>query len=140
MKTNPAKASTKMPLSKIILMVGASLALSTQAYAAPATGHHDNACVDEIAQEMGVSGIVLLANSDGIILNHAYYLDSLPGDAHTTDTRFNMGSMHKMFTAIAIGQLVEQGKVDFDASIRTYLPNLPEEYGPINVGHFIYFI
>lgn len=137
MKTNPAKASTKMLLSKIILMVGASLALSTQAYAAPATGHHDNACVDEIAQEMGVSGMVLLANSDGIILNNAYYLDSLPGDAHTTDTRFNMGSMNKMFTAVAIGQLVEQGKVDFDASIRTYLPSLPEEYGLINVGHLL---
>jgi D-alanyl-D-alanine carboxypeptidase len=137
MKINPAKESTKMPLSRIILMVGASLVLSTQAYTAPATGHHDIACVDEIAQEMGVSGIVLLANSDGIILNHAYYLDSLPGDAHTTDTRFNVGSMHKMFTAVAIGQLVEQGKVDFDASIRTYLPNLPEDYGPINVGHLL---
>jgi len=132
-----ANASKRLTLAKTILMFGASLMLATQAHAAPATGHHDNACVDEIAQAMGVSGTVLLANNDGIILNTAYHLDSLPGDAHTTDTRFNVGSMHKMFTAVAIGQMVDQGKVDFDASIRSYLPDLPEEYGRINVGHLL---
>lgn len=38
------------------------------------------------------------------------------------DTCFRIGSITKTFTSMAIMQLVEQGKVDIDADITTYLP------------------
>jgi CubicO group peptidase (beta-lactamase class C family) len=40
----------------------------------------------------------------------------------TTDTPMHIGSVTKLFTALALMQLVEQGKVDLDANLRTYLP------------------
>ncbi len=40
----------------------------------------------------------------------------------TLDTPMHLGSITKPFTALAIIQLVEQGKVDLDANLRTYLP------------------
>ena len=46
---------------------------------------------------------------------------------NTVDTRFNLGSMNKMWTAIAIAQLVEQGKVDLDATVGRYVPDLPNK-------------
>jgi CubicO group peptidase (beta-lactamase class C family) len=46
---------------------------------------------------------------------------------NTIDTRFNLGSMNKMWTAIAIAQLVEQGKVDLDATVGRYVPDLPNQ-------------
>ncbi|HEY6332967.1 MAG TPA: serine hydrolase [Blastocatellia bacterium] len=41
----------------------------------------------------------------------------------TADTIYRVGSVSKLFTDIAIMQLVEQGKLDLDAPITTYLPD-----------------
>ncbi len=40
----------------------------------------------------------------------------------TPDTPFNIGSVSKSFTALAVMQLVEAGKVDLDAEVSRYLP------------------
>jgi CubicO group peptidase (beta-lactamase class C family) len=44
------------------------------------------------------------------------------GRAITGDTPFVIGSMSKTFTAMAVMQLVEQGRVDLDAPAQRYLP------------------
>ena len=41
------------------------------------------------------------------------------------DTKFNLGSMNKMFTAVCIAQLVEQGKLAYDDKIDKYLSDYP---------------
>ena len=40
------------------------------------------------------------------------------------DTKFNLASMGKMITAVAVAQLVESGKLSFDKPIGTYAPDL----------------
>ncbi|MBT3268481.1 beta-lactamase family protein [Candidatus Poribacteria bacterium] len=40
----------------------------------------------------------------------------------TTDTLFQIGSITKTITATVMMRLVEQGKLDLDATVRTYLP------------------
>ena len=40
-----------------------------------------------------------------------------------TETLFQIGSTGKTFTATALMRLVEQGKLDLDATVRTYLPD-----------------
>ncbi|MHC4991541.1 MAG: serine hydrolase, partial [Planctomycetota bacterium] len=42
-----------------------------------------------------------------------------------TDTKFNIGSMNKMFTGVAICQLAEQGRLSFDDPIIKHLPDYP---------------
>jgi CubicO group peptidase (beta-lactamase class C family) len=42
-----------------------------------------------------------------------------------TDTKFNLGSMNKMFTAVAIAQLAERGKLSFQDTIGRHLPGYP---------------
>ena len=44
------------------------------------------------------------------------------GRSVTPDTPFYIGSQSKSFTALAIMQLVEQGKLDLEAPVQTYLP------------------
>ena len=74
------------------------------------------------------SGVVLVARNGTPIFSGAYGMaDRSRRLPNTIDTRFNLGSMNKMWTAIAIAQLVEQGKVDLDATVGRYVPDLPNK-------------
>jgi len=48
--------------------------------------------------------------------------------AVTADTRFPIASITKMFTAVAVMQLVEQHRIDLNAFVATYLPNAPKSH------------
>ena len=39
------------------------------------------------------------------------------------DTKLNLGSMNKMFTAVAIGQLLDKGKLTLDDKVGRWLPD-----------------
>jgi CubicO group peptidase (beta-lactamase class C family) len=84
--------------------------------------------LDDRAKSGAFSGVVLVAK-DGIPIYSAAYgmADRTRKVPNTLDTRFNLGSMNKMWTAIAIAQLVEQGKVDLDATVGRYVPDLPNK-------------
>lgn len=72
------------------------------------------------------SGAVLVAHNGKIILDQAWGMaDSAKQIPNTTDTQFCLGSMNKMFTAVAILQLVQQGKLALDKPIVTYWPDYP---------------
>ncbi|NTV72525.1 MAG: beta-lactamase family protein [Azonexaceae bacterium] len=53
--------------------------------------------------------------------------------ANLVDTKFNLGSMNKMFTAVAILQLVEQGKLSVGDRIIDVLPDYPNREVPAEV-------
>lgn len=74
------------------------------------------------------SGAVLLAQRGRVLFQKAYGLaDRENRKPHTLDTQFRFGSMGKMFTAVAIIQLVQGGKVDLKAPIGRYLANYPNQ-------------
>jgi len=54
-------------------------------------------------------------------------------------TIFRIGSVTKLFTWTAVMQLVEQGKLDLDADVNTYLDfRIPDTYPqPITLGHLM---
>ena len=43
------------------------------------------------------------------------------------DTKFNIGSMNKMFTGVAIAQLAERGKLSFNDTVGKLLPDYPNK-------------
>jgi D-alanyl-D-alanine carboxypeptidase len=53
------------------------------------------------------------------------------------ETRFELASITKQFTAAGILLLAEEGKVDLDASITHYLPDAPAAWQPITVRHLL---
>ena len=74
------------------------------------------------------SGAVLVAKDGEILFAKAYGLaDRERGIANTLQTRFRVGSMNKMFTAVAILQLEQAGKIDLSAPLARYLPDYPNK-------------
>jgi D-alanyl-D-alanine carboxypeptidase len=55
------------------------------------------------------------------------------------DTKFNLGSMNKMFTAVAIAQLAQAKRLSFDDLISKHLPDYPnkEVAGKVTIHHLL---
>ncbi len=78
------------------------------------------------AKQDRFSGSILIARHDKVLLEKSYGLADRPAVARVrADTRFRIGSMNKMFTAVATLQLVESGELRLDESIGTYLSDYP---------------
>ncbi len=72
------------------------------------------------------SGAVLVSRKGQVVFSAAQGLaDRERGTPNTVQTRFRVGSMDKMFTGVAILQLVQAGKLDPRAPLATYLKDYP---------------
>jgi CubicO group peptidase (beta-lactamase class C family) len=86
------------------------------------------AFLNQQAAEDKLSGAVLIAKDGKALFKKAYGLaDKSAKTANQTDTKFNLGSMNKMFTAVAIAQLAEKGKLAFDDKVGKFLPDYPNQ-------------
>lgn len=84
--------------------------------------------IQELAAQGRFSGAVLVARGGEPILKQAYGQADRPLDLpNQVDTKFNLGSMDKMFTAVAIMQLVEQERLALDDTIADHLPDYPNQ-------------
>jgi CubicO group peptidase (beta-lactamase class C family) len=80
----------------------------------------------ELAEADEFAGAMLIAGDGEVLLEDAWGLaDREAGTPNSLDTRFRIGSMNKMFTAVATLQLVEAGVLALDEPIATYLPDYP---------------
>ena len=74
------------------------------------------------------SGAALVAKNSVVLFAGAYgQADRERGISNTLETRFRVGSMNKMFTAVATLQLVEQGKLALDDPVGKHLRGYPNE-------------
>jgi CubicO group peptidase (beta-lactamase class C family) len=116
------------------------------------TAQPDQLSVSEFGQELDAylktntekdlfSGVVLVAREGKPIFKKAYGMaDRERNISNQMNTRFCIGSMNKMFTAVAIAQLVEQGRLSFDDLIGKYLGAewiLPEVGEKVKISHFL---
>ncbi len=97
--------------------------------------------VEKLARADRFSGTVLLAKDGKVLFKGAYGLASKRFDVpNKIDTKFNLGSMNKMFTAVAISQLVQRGQLSFDDSLGKFLSTdwLPHEItDKIKIKHLL---
>jgi len=74
------------------------------------------------------SGSVVVTHDGKPIFSRAYGLASRAhGVPNRTDTKFNLGSMNKMFTAVAVAQLAEKGRLAFTDPVGKHLPDYPNK-------------
>jgi CubicO group peptidase (beta-lactamase class C family) len=81
--------------------------------------------VDSLAGSVSVA----VVHKDDIVYTYVYgEANPVAGIPADTQTIYRYGSMTKPFTATALMQLVEQGKVDLDAWPGKYIPGFPERW------------
>lgn len=123
-----AQQSSQTAASATKTMTPAELSREIEAY------------VDQLVAEDKFSGTILLAKDGVPFFKKAYGLASKGYNVPVRlDTKFNLGSMNKMFTSVAIAQLVEQGKLAYTDTLLKVLPDYPnkEVAAKITVHHLL---
>ncbi|MEQ8762521.1 MAG: serine hydrolase domain-containing protein [Planctomycetota bacterium] len=97
------------------------------------------AFVEEEREAQKVPGLsIALVVEDQLVWSEGFgFADLESGQLATGSTVYRIGSVSKPIVATALMQLVEQGKVDLDADIRTYVPEWPEKRWTITVRHLL---
>ncbi len=100
-----------------------------------------------VANDMSekLNGVMLVAVRDTVLVEHAYGELCLTGEPPrcnpeednqiTETTLFDLASISKQFTAVAVLQLCAQGKISLDDTITEYFPNLP--YSGVTLKHLL---
>lgn len=110
--------------------------LAAAAFASPAAAQSSpphpgliqrfDAALASLAKDGLFSGTVVIARDGVPVLERAHGLaDRASARAVELATRFNVGSMNKMFTAVAILQLARSGALSLDARLIDVLPAYP---------------
>ena len=95
--------------------------------------------IEAEAEAERFSGVVLVAQAGEPIVHRAFgWADRQREEPVALDTRFNLGSLNKVFTSVAVLQLAEQGRLELDAPIGTYLDGFPEAIADrVTVRHLL---
>lgn len=81
-----------------------------------------------LEKENYFSGVVLIAKGDKTIYKRAFgYANMADKISNKANTKFNLASMNKMFTGLAIMQLAEKGKLSLHDKVGKYLPDFPNK-------------
>jgi CubicO group peptidase (beta-lactamase class C family) len=86
------------------------------------------------------SGIVVITRGGRPVFRKSYgFADREAKAPIDMQTRFNLGSMNKMFTAVAVAQLAERGKLSFDDTVARHLPDYPnkEVAAKVTIHHLL---
>ena len=95
-----------------------------------------DAYVAEQVKNLGIPGLAFGIIQDGQIAHlQGFGIADSSGLTVTPQTPFYLGSVTKSFTALAVMQLVEEGKIDLDTPVQTYLPwwSLADEEASANI-------
>jgi D-alanyl-D-alanine carboxypeptidase len=82
--------------------------------------------LDSLAKAGAFSGVAVLAKNAVPVFQHAYGMaDREHNIPNNVETAFNIGSINKVFTQIAILQLSAAGKLSLDSTLAVYWPDYP---------------
>jgi CubicO group peptidase (beta-lactamase class C family) len=101
-----------------------------------------DAYIEEQMHRLNIPGVSLaIVEGDRIVRYRGFGRARLEGEAPTPQTPFFIGSLTKSFTALAVMQLAEAGKIELDAPVQRYLPWFrvadPEASAKMTVRHLL---
>lgn len=95
-----------------------------------------DAFVTNLDLDHNINGNLLVAENGEVLYERALGLaNAASGQRNTQDTRFVMASVSKPFTAVAVFQLIEKGKLRLDEKVQHYLKNFP--YPDVTLRHLL---
>jgi D-alanyl-D-alanine carboxypeptidase len=77
-------------------------------------------------QAASFAGVVVIGRDDTVEVHRAFGAAAAsPPRSNRLETRFNLGSINKTFTAVAVGQLMQRGRLSLDETLNKHVPDYP---------------
>src|ERR1041385_6337601 len=117
-------------MNGIILATAANciVAAAILAEPAPDAAKELNSYLSTLVAGNKLSGVVLVAKDGVTVASKAAGIANKATNAPIDlNTKLNLGSMNKMFTAVAIVQLAQAGKLSFTDTVGKHLPDYPNK-------------
>lgn len=87
-----------------------------------------SAYLEPLIESGAYSGAILVAKDGKVVYSkaagYAHLGHKVPNNI---ETKFNLASMGKMFTSVAVAQLIEAGKLNYEDPVGKFVPDLPNE-------------
>jgi serine beta-lactamase-like protein LACTB, mitochondrial len=95
--------------------------------------------IQEELQKNGAPGAAVAIEQDGrVVFAKGFgYADVENKTPFTAQTVSRIGSISKTFTALAVMQLVEQGKIKLDDEVQVYVPSFPKKSAPVTIRQLL---
>ena len=86
------------------------------------------------------NGNILISKNNKIIYNSSFgFTDATKTNKLTSDYRFNIGSITKEFSAVALMQLREQGKLQLNDKVSKFIPELPKWANEVKIKDLLQY-
>jgi CubicO group peptidase (beta-lactamase class C family) len=137
---SPVPTSFRVPAFAVVALL--ALSLPGAAIAAPAADELA-AAVDRLFAEWDTTrtpgAAVLITDGPDVVLERCYGMADLEHRVPITpETRFELASVSKPFTAYAVMLLAREGRLALDDDVRRYLPELPDHGTTITIRHLLH--
>jgi serine beta-lactamase-like protein LACTB, mitochondrial len=124
---------------RIVALLLLSLLPVPGAWASPPPEAQAAVYLQQLSRSSSTPGIsVAVASKGRIVFSQGAGVVDLDNLVPATGTSvYNIGSVSKVITAVAILQLLEQGKISLDDPIQKYVPGFPDKGSPITLKHLL---
>lgn len=113
-------------MKKLLLIALFLFSVSTSTYAQSFENKVDSLITTVFKDKNGPGAVFLVAKDGKTIYHKDFGKSNLELDVDmNTENIFQIGSITKQFTAVAILMLEERGKINLNSSISTYIPDYP---------------
>jgi len=134
----PLRALFTVALVAALFALSAGIAVARAAAPRPATAttsykatiKDGRAAAQALLDQSGAASLSLaLVSGDRVVWQEAFgYADKATSTPPQADTMYGIGSVSKMLATVAAMKLVDQGKLELDAPLVNYLPELAARY------------
>lgn len=132
---NSARARAALARFLVAMSTAACATAPTARAAAPAGLA---SCLASTAERDAFSGVISAVHQGQPVVSVARGVRAGPGSPPITPlTRFNIGSASKMFTAVAVAQLVDAGKLKFDDPVGHSVSGLTPETAAVTIHQLL---
>ncbi|MFT3891059.1 MAG: serine hydrolase domain-containing protein [Anaerolineales bacterium] len=118
---------TNLRIFLLAMLVMTLATTTTHAWARPMNddlGEKVDAYITETMKRFPIPGMAVgIVKGDKVLYLKGYGTANADGDPVTPQTPFMLASVTKTFTALAVQQLAQAGKIDLNAPVQTYIPD-----------------